>query len=72
MPEPTRPGPWFAARYRGDCSNCSAPFDKGDTIRSDGEGGWEATCCADTADNGEPTPLRRARFVGTTDEEMGY
>lgn len=40
-------GPWFIASYPGECSGwgCGMPFMDGDTIRADGEGGWEAQEC---------------------------
>ncbi len=33
-------GPWFQARYDGECDGCGEEFERGDTIRSDGEGGY--------------------------------
>lgn len=42
------PGPWFEASYEGECSGCFAGIGIGDTIRADGEGGWERQeCCGD-------------------------
>ena len=42
------PGPWFPASYEGACSRCFAEIGIGDTIRADGEGGWERQeCCGD-------------------------
>lgn len=42
------PGPWFEARYGGECSNCFAGFTPGDIIRADGQGGYELReCCGD-------------------------
>ena len=35
----------FPARYDGDCDACGYPFDAGDMIRSDGEGGWLCEDC---------------------------
>lgn len=43
-------GQWFQARYEGDCDQCGAPFEEGDMIRSDGEGGWQGECCAGDED----------------------
>jgi hypothetical protein len=60
------PGPWFTARYGGDCASCGDPFDEGDTIRADGEGGWECTGCDEAGH-----PNRREPFTGTSFEEMG-
>jgi hypothetical protein len=37
-----RPGPWFPAAFAGECGTCFMEFEEGDTIRADGEGGWEA------------------------------
>jgi hypothetical protein len=42
-------GPWFEARYDGDCSWCGEPIDEGDPIRSDGEGGWLCESCGEDA-----------------------
>lgn len=39
MPK-TRMGPWFTASYPGECDECGGFFEAGDTIRSDGAGGW--------------------------------
>lgn len=39
-------GPWFTARYDGKCDGpCGQEFEAGDTIRSDGEGGWLCQDC---------------------------
>jgi hypothetical protein len=38
-------GPWFTARFDGDCDGCGAFVFEGDRIRSDGEGGWLGECC---------------------------
>lgn len=46
-------GPWFPARYDGECDGCGEPFSEGDDIRSDGEGGWLASCCGDNDGGGE-------------------
>jgi hypothetical protein len=61
------PGPWFTASYGGHCASCGDGFDEGDTIRADGEGGWE---CANCEDAGHPN--RRDPFRGTTLDEMGF
>lgn len=42
---PGAPGPWFAARWDGECSGCGDPINVGDTIRADGEGGYELWGC---------------------------
>lgn len=44
-PAPQR-GSWFAAQYPGECSECGDPFDEGDIIRADGEGGYEMRYCS--------------------------
>lgn len=44
--EESKYGPWFPAQYRGACGGCGDRFDEGDDIRSDGTGGWLATCCS--------------------------
>jgi hypothetical protein len=46
-------GPWFPARFDGDCDGCGGPFDEGDQIRSDGEGGWLCSDCGDEGDDDE-------------------
>lgn len=38
-------GPWFPARFEGECDGCFAPIDEGDEIRADGSGGWIGRCC---------------------------
>lgn len=40
-------GPWFAARYDGECSDCGQRFGAGWIIRSDGEGGWLCGECGE-------------------------
>jgi hypothetical protein len=45
---PGEPGSWFEARWDGECSSCGEPFDEGDLIRGDGDGGYEGQdCCGD-------------------------
>lgn len=46
-PKRPRPGPWFAAGYLGNCSECDIRFEEGDQIRADGAGGWLPECCGD-------------------------
>lgn len=41
------PGPATKARFPGRCAGCDEPFRPGQTIRSDGAGGWIADCCHD-------------------------
>ena len=41
------PGPWFPARFDGDCDSCGGPIDQGDTIRADGEGGFVCEPCGE-------------------------
>jgi hypothetical protein len=38
-------GPWFSARFPGNCDGCGAWFWEGDSIRADGYGGYLASCC---------------------------
>jgi hypothetical protein len=38
-------GPWFQARRNGECDECEGEIMTGDTIRSDGEGGWLCREC---------------------------
>lgn len=42
-------GPWFTARYVGDCS-CGTVFIPGDQIRADGEGGYLCDVCGQDDD----------------------
>ena len=46
------PGPWFYASYDGDCTTCGSPYEEGDFIRADGDGGWEAQDCCGKDWNG--------------------
>lgn len=63
------PGAWFTARYPGNCSRCGTEFGEDFRIRSDGHGGYE--CCVDD-DASEGEQPAQTRFVGTSDDEMGY
>jgi hypothetical protein len=72
------PGPWFVAQLEGNCSRCGDLIEPGDTIRADGWGSWE---CCDEEENSEIAAAiaeahaeREAaqRYVGTSDEEMGF
>jgi len=38
-------GPWFSARWPGECSECGEWFPVGEQIRADGESGYLAQCC---------------------------
>jgi hypothetical protein len=39
-------GPWFTAAFDGECDGpCGREIQEGDTIRSDGEGGWLCDSC---------------------------
>jgi len=41
-------GPWFEARYDGDCDSCGDDFYEGDLIRATGSGGYDGQdCCGD-------------------------
>lgn len=68
VPEAERPakGPWFGAQYAGDCDTCGSPFDEGDMIRADGDGGWECEswCGQDDPAEAEVT----ARPAGEPDQ----
>jgi hypothetical protein len=44
-------GPWFEARFDGECDDCGAEFEAGDQIRSDGAGGWLGECCGEGDDD---------------------
>lgn len=50
-PGTERPGPWFSARYPGDCARCGGEFLTGERIRADGAGGYE--CCVETTGDEE-------------------
>lgn len=48
LPDPTGDrnlGRPFTAAYAGRCADCDEPFDVGDRIRADGEGGYVGPCC---------------------------
>jgi hypothetical protein len=62
------PGPWFTATYSGRCPNCRQPYEEGDRIRATGHGGYE--CCED--DPAAAQAMQSDRYVGTTDDEMGF
>jgi hypothetical protein len=38
-------GPWFFARYPGECSGCAGAIVPDDTIAADGAGGWVCEEC---------------------------
>ena len=38
-------GPWFGAMYDGECSSCDDAIYEGDSIRADGQGGYECEDC---------------------------
>jgi len=59
----------FTARYRSECDECEDPIEPGDLIRSTGERTYAHVCCPGGESGAEPVP---PRWVGTTDEEMGY
>lgn len=40
-------GPWFGARFPGECDGCGGAIEEGDQIRSDGEGGWLCSDCGE-------------------------
>ena len=40
-------GPWVTAGFDGECDDCGAPVSEGDSIRSDGAGGWLCASCGD-------------------------
>lgn len=62
------PGPWFTASYPGECASCGDAFDEGDTIRADGDGGYECEGCEDAGHSN-----RRDPYGGkTTTDDMGY
>lgn len=43
--DPARFGPWFEARYRGDCAGCGIPIRHGEMIRASGAGGYLCGPC---------------------------
>jgi hypothetical protein len=47
------PGPWVTAGFVSECSYGDM-IDEGDTIRADGDGGWEHSTCVE---RDEETPL---------------
>lgn len=38
-------GPWFEARWPGNCDGCDEEYQAGDQIRADGEGGYLYGTC---------------------------
>jgi hypothetical protein len=45
------PAPWFQAGYPGECSITGHEFEEGDTIRADGDAGWECQECVENSDD---------------------
>lgn len=45
---------WFMAQFPGMCDECLAPFETGDRVRADGQGGYE--CEAHDAPVSDPAP----------------
>ena len=46
--DPNEPGPWFRAKFPGECSSCGGSFPEDELIRADGYGDWEAQhCCGE-------------------------
>jgi hypothetical protein len=43
---PSRLGNWFTAQFDGECEN-GCDIQEGDTIRSDGEGGYLCVTCGE-------------------------
>lgn len=41
-------GPWFPARYDGECSDCGEVFKAETVIRSDGDDGWLCGECGES------------------------
>src|SRR5688500_5270820 len=40
-------GPWFSAKYASECAGCCGAICEGDTIRANGQGGYECEDCAE-------------------------
>lgn len=40
-------GPWFFARFGGDCDGCGDLICEGDRIRADGEGDYLCEVCGE-------------------------
>ena len=45
---PSPPGPWFAARYEGNCVACGEDIAPGDRIRSDGSSRYLCAECGES------------------------
>lgn len=45
--DPYSPGPFFRAKYHGECSRTYHPFEAGDEIRADGYGCYECRECVE-------------------------
>lgn len=47
QPDTAGYGPWFEARYEGECAGCWCILDPGDLIRADGSGGYLCEDCGE-------------------------
>jgi hypothetical protein len=50
----SKPGPWFSAAFPGICEECGHGFEQGDTVRADGQGGYECRDCVTDAEADAP------------------
>ena len=48
-------GPGFEAQFPGMCDECLAPFEAGDRVRADGQGGYECEAHAEPVSDPAPT-----------------
>ena len=48
-------GPWFGAQYAGACDGCGDSIEEGNSIRADGEGGYECRGCGEPKHWTRPT-----------------
>jgi hypothetical protein len=69
-------GPWFAARYDGDCDGCGGDIIEGAQIRADGEGGWLCGICGHEGEEPAvqfcPVPSGDIRIVSWGPDYVGY
>jgi len=56
--EPGGTGPWFTARYDGECADCGFPIEYGETICADGYGDWLCEDCGEKAKERERKGMR--------------
>ena len=56
-------GPWFGAQYAGACDGCGDSIEEGNSIRADGEGGYECRGCGEPKHWTRPTAANVTRIL---------